>query len=1321
MYSLPSSVSTNFNVYSNPYRKSSTTSSSKRSITQSPSYSTAKRISNTNNNANLGSYINNNTNYIENPGKFSKNRRFSLKSTSSSFPLPTHSSLTTASSSLMSSNKLTASDARKLSVPATGSRAESTIRDSEKSAGKRNVSETRKFAVNSSATAASVNGSHYSPIPTKFTPVDASKDSQIDRRKQYAMNNTSSLSQSYYTDSSDKNNSSSLSAFSCVPFSSPSVAPPSASALFSREFGNSNSSSARKPSTPSSSASISDGFTRQMASRNESISCAPTTPLRYQQAQTQQQPQPSYELSNSGVLNATVFNAQPELNALNNVKTNSGNVRMNNNKNAISKRTTGLIEQQLFVKRLLQAHSVVDEMLRSRGMQAEDERLYLRRKLQQENVAADDDHEAETETTETQHNVDDDKSINDQHTNNDDDSSHSCGNFSSSRCLASSSVVQHEQQQHSSAARRRSVSGDSDSGLSLDEDDSEEWMVHTLVVEEGDGQYEREQKRRKHKTNCGIKSFTATSAGDCSRSLSYNENTKNITIEITLVNTANKGQQQQIASDFSIISKMISNGRTALNVKFENKAKLKKKKEKVVKDLSDNDKKTVVWNKNRGTLLEEKSRTDNDDNNVKIQQSKRIQATKISSKTKSLLKPKQQRKEIDSDSEFMTRQQQPIVQRTLNATLTDRRRHIVHSAAEISIQHVSFYQIASSLIKQKCINVENFVRIHFRLTQRNPKSLCASIHIPLLRSFTRIATFDAKLPTVLTTKRNNLKKFRSQTIEIAQLQRRSPQIDAILSDAHQQCAATLLRKTIPAHVRKNQAVISRVRIPEMFLKPFNLSSTISRCTLQQQATCLDDDDQKKLRTARYQLKHVDFSRTVSCNSLLNATDTTTITSSNFEENTKKCAISKKPEIEKGNEDAKSVVAEDIDEGGIRNKFSRTKAVVAERQLETIKSGSDINEDHLYESDKNDDNEPRKLKSEEMTITNTTNSTSPITKNSTKKDKLSKNTKESTKIPCSKSVVRITNDDIIANNHMNNTDDNNNNTNDNRSNETNSKMIKSYEDGDLTKGSNESDRIDERRLRRAITCINSDDLRRAFARMPKNTAADCATESANLDQTLIYEFRRRKSIPVPQAIIHAELPPNLVAFSTPRILNVKPVRDFVEPLPPAKFLRRRTPERRLVASTSVDSATYSDVSSLSRTLGRVNNNALVKLLSQKNNNLSNKKIKNLQKAIVITENLMEVPELSNNNNNSKQPSKPRLLPISNHQSSLYSQQQQNGRRQSSNAKENPFGVSLKRVSRKKQQLSMNGSSISNNTATRNSPTKAALSRKPTIPKWRQVER
>lgn len=155
------------------------------------------------------------------------------------------------------------------------------------------------------------------------------------------------------------------------------------------------------------------------------------------------------------------------------------------------------------------------------------------------------------------------------------------------------------------------------------------------------------------------------------------------------------------------------------------------------------------------------------------------------------------------------------------------------SSAEISIQHVSFYQIARALT-EKQRTIEKSVRIHLRLTERAPAALQTSI-VLLFKTKTRRICYDVQVP------RDERRMRRSKTVDPSQLTRdRSPSV---------------LRKTIPAHARKKDP-INPIRIPENFLKVRNSNLPSHEANVQRK---MDEE----LRLARGNLRRVPFNKTVS--------------------------------------------------------------------------------------------------------------------------------------------------------------------------------------------------------------------------------------------------------------------------------------------------------------------------------------------------------------------------------------------------------------------------------------------------------------------------
>ena len=147
------------------------------------------------------------------------------------------------------------------------------------------------------------------------------------------------------------------------------------------------------------------------------------------------------------------------------------------------------------------------------------------------------------------------------------------------------------------------------------------------------------------------------------------------------------------------------------------------------------------------------------------------------------------------------------------------------SSAEISIQHVSFYQVAQSLIERQKA-VEKSVRIHLRLTERAP-------------------TFS-QTTTVLYTK----KRVAHVVSDIIfAMGRKAPSENQ---------KPPKLRRIVPAHV-KRQEVINPIQIPENFMKMLN--PVIRKAKEKEPA--MDNE----IQTARGNLKRVPFNRTILASSL----------------------------------------------------------------------------------------------------------------------------------------------------------------------------------------------------------------------------------------------------------------------------------------------------------------------------------------------------------------------------------------------------------------------------------------------------------------------
>lgn len=522
---------------------------------------------------------------------------------------------------------------------------------------------------------------------------------------------------------------------------------------------------------------------------------------------------------------------------------------------------------------------------------------------------------------------------------------------------------------------------------------------------------------------------------------------------------------------------------------------------------------------------------------------------------KSKLNDEQSSKSDEADEATITDkrlQKKTIPQRTMEALFQQRKK--ARCSAEISIQHVSFYQVAQSVAEQMPV-VEKMVRIHFRLTQRHHAASRTTVRLSQVNRTLRVA-LDVKSPE------NRARKCRVKTIDISQL-------EGLNSPAP-------LRKTVPAHVRK-RSTSSRVRIPENFLKTLNPTSEATR-------TRQSHDTDDALRHARDSLKRVAFNHTISTVAVDN------------------CELMKAP---KSMNDAVRVSDEQLAETA----SSRTKTEIVSIQPKEL----DVKQSKQAAAD---------------TSINTKSSYMHNSKEGEKKPSNPPNTTTACKVPEKVGVCS-------ANRMQGNA-------------AINTKTKKALEESD-----NENRNMyknEKHTVRHALTCINKNEVRKALQKAKTSEATDV---------TLVNEFRRNKLIPAPQAIIRAEMP-QIVAAPT-RVLNVKPVRDFVEPLPPPKFLRRRTPERFLLETTLRNQSVPNKCESNEVVLRPVK-----RIL--KANSTSNSTI-------------LVVPQL----------------------------QLQQVQPQSSSTTKNPFGVHLKRVDRHAIENRSRGA-ITQSTA-----------KKPWIPKWRRVER
>lgn len=489
-----------------------------------------------------------------------------------------------------------------------------------------------------------------------------------------------------------------------------------------------------------------------------------------------------------------------------------------------------------------------------------------------------------------------------------------------------------------------------------------------------------------------------------------------------------------------------------------------------------------------------------------------------------------------------------IAQRTIEALFQRRRK--VRSSAEISIQHVSFYQVARSVAEQKPV-VENIVKIHFRLTQRHHATFKTAIK---LAQTTRTLRVALNVNAV----KNRSRKYRSKTIDTSQ----SETADSSVT----------LRKTIPAHARKKDTV-NRVRIPENFLKPLNSTSEAAR-------TRQSHDSDETLRLARDSLKRVAFNQAIS-----SAPDDN-YESLNASESLNDTVIESERQCSETESEMGVVVTESKQ---LKMKPTQQAAVNAALKGKTSPT-------HRSKETEESCNPSKRTTACEASVETTV---------------------------CS--IGRTECKPAVGN-----------------------KTKKALEEGD-----NDTRKVrknEKRTMRRALTCISESEVRKAVQSVKTNEATDV---------TLVNQFRRNKMIPAPQAIIRTEMPQ--VVQAPQRVLNVKPVRDFVEPLPPPKFLRRRTPERFRLETTLRSHSVSSRCETSEVVLRPVNR--ILKSISVSN------------------------------------PTRPVA-------SRLQSRQVQP---QPCSTTENPFGVHLIRVDRRTIENRSRGA-IMQSTA-----------KKPWIPKWRRVER
>uniref|UniRef100_A0A7E4V4H2 PH domain-containing protein n=1 Tax=Panagrellus redivivus TaxID=6233 RepID=A0A7E4V4H2_PANRE len=87
---------------------------------------------------------------------------------------------------------------------------------------------------------------------------------------------------------------------------------------------------------------------------------------------------------------------------------------------------------------------------------------------------------------------------------------------------------------------------------------------------------------------------------------------------------------------------------------------------------------------------------------------------------------------VESDNEDATpekksRQPRKYAQRSATIALTE---PLHRAAAEISIQHISFYQTIKSLKEPLMVNLEKNVKMHLRLSERSPRECSAQIYLP---------------------------------------------------------------------------------------------------------------------------------------------------------------------------------------------------------------------------------------------------------------------------------------------------------------------------------------------------------------------------------------------------------------------------------------------------------------------------------------------------------------------------------------------------------------------------------------------------------------
>lgn len=162
-----------------------------------------------------------------------------------------------------------------------------------------------------------------------------------------------------------------------------------------------------------------------------------------------------------------------------------------------------------------------------------------------------------------------------------------------------------------------------------------------------------------------------------------------------------------------------------------------------------------------------------------------------------------------------------------------KKNQLCRSSAEISIQHVSFYQVAQSLVKNRS-PVERSVRVHLRLTERAQTSLQASIILYIKNLILRISSDIISLSSTYKSKQKTTTSSK----------------DLKSSKSDKKSSLKFTKKTEP---------INPVRIPDHFLKSLNSTTAVVKEK--------SPEASSELRAIRGKLKRVPFNRTISGPSL----------------------------------------------------------------------------------------------------------------------------------------------------------------------------------------------------------------------------------------------------------------------------------------------------------------------------------------------------------------------------------------------------------------------------------------------------------------------